>query len=148
MPATLALVDTSHTHWCQTCERVCEGPECTRAGHDTRRIGRRVAIDCCVLDRRHAIDPTKVGFMNNVGHALGRTASQQERHTAEQIAAMRTRDIQTRRALRMAGQDTAGTRVGAIPSALLFSLKRQYGQDYLQKAKELMKREGLWWGEN
>lgn len=148
MPATLALVDASHTFWCQTCERVREGGDCVRAGHDARRIGRRVAIDCCVLDRKHAIDPTKVGYMNNVGHAMGRSVAQQERHTADKIAAMRKHDIQVRRALRMAGQDTAGTRVGAIPSALLFSLKRQYGNDYLQKAKELMKREGLWWGEN
>lgn len=137
--------------WCGTCADVRQGTDaasCGAHGHDLRKIGVECSVLVCVTDRRHQLDVQKYGFQNNVGHAHGRSIAEQERHTRAQIEDMRKQAAERKRQRRI----SVGTRdnpyvSGAIPSALLFSLRKQYGHDYLQHAKELMKRENLWFGE-
>lgn len=136
--------------WCSPCHKAVSGPSaaaCQGHSHALRLIGAVEHVDVVVADRRHTLDPSKVGFYNMVGHSQGRSVAQQEAHTRSRIEQMRQADIKAQREnkISLKGRDNP-QRVGAIPSALLFSLKRQYGQDYLQKAKELMQREGLYWG--
>jgi len=134
--------------WCCLCHKAVSGPSAaTCHGHQLHPIGVVEHVDVVVADRRHTLDPGKFGYYNMVGHSQGRDVAQQEAHTRSRIEQMRQADIRAQREnkISLKGRDNP-QRVGAIPSALLFSLKRQYGQDYLQKAKELMQREGLYWG--
>lgn len=121
---------------------------CRKAEHRTNEVGARVAVSVVVLDRPLDVDVEKFGYLNMVGHAAGRDSVAQERHSRERIEQMRKDDMQRKRDRKItASVRDQPRRVGAIPSALLFALKRQYGNDYTQKAKELMKRENLWWGD-
>jgi len=138
--------------WCATCKTIIVGiasEACIAVGHRIRQVGVDANVDVVVTDRTLDLDTNKFGYLNMVGHAIGNPdAVDHERVTRERIEQMRTADQATKREHRinLKARDNP-RRVGAIPSALLFSLKRQYGNDYVQKAKELMKRENLWWGD-
>ena len=138
--------------WCSTCRRTVSDTgtvECGVAGHRLHPIGVPCSVDICVMDRRHTMDMGRYGFNNMVGHAAGRNSVQQEAVTKQRIEQMRSADMQKRRDQHFSAKAKDNPkRVGAIPSALLFSLKKQYGSDYLQKAKEVMEREGCWWGQS
>lgn len=112
------------------------------------QIGFDESVAICVADRRLDLDTKKHGFLNMVGHAHGRSVAEQESHTRKQIEEMRKKAGAQKRERRINAKVRDNPYVsGAIPSALLFALRRQYGHDYLQKAKELMQRENLWFGE-
>lgn len=120
---------------------------CRSVGHPLNAVGTEVSVQVVVTDRRHDLDVNKFGYMNQVGEAAGRDSKQHELHTRAKIEAMRKEDAGSRRERRINTKMRDNPRrVGAIPMAQLFALKRQYGQSYLQKAEELMRREGCWWG--
>ena len=114
--------------------------------HPVRRLGSSASVDICVTDRRHDLVAGDHGYYNMIGHSAGRSVREQEAHTARRIAEMRKTDAQKRRQRGRNERDNP-RRQGAIPSALLFSYKRKYGNDYLQHVEAFMKREGLWWGD-
>lgn len=83
-----------------------------------------------------------------VGHSAGRGVRSHERYTRKRINEMRLQDVRNRRERRINPKLRDNPeRTGAIPSALLFSYMRKYGDDYLQHVQEFMRREGLYWGE-
>lgn len=137
--------------WCSTCAERRVGSmadACHAVDHKMTLIGFDETVAVCVTDRRLDLDAKKHGFLNMVGHANGRSVAEQEAYTRQQIEDLRKRAAQQKRERRINAKVRDNPYVsGAIPSALLFSLRRQYGHDYLQKAKELMKRENLWFGE-
>lgn len=121
---------------------------CRAVGHRLNAVGIDAAVEVVVASRRLDMDPERFGYYNMVGHAEGRDAFDQEAVTRARIEEMRKQDQATKREHRINSKLRDNPRrVGAIPSALLFSLKRQYGSDYLQKAEELMRSQGCWWGD-
>jgi len=134
--------------WCSTC--ACMAPTidaCSSVGHRLNAVGTEVTVEVVVTDRRHDLDVNKFGYMNQIGEMSGRDSKSHELHTRARIEQMRKEDGATKRERRINTKMRDNPRrVGAIPMAQLFALKRQYGQDYMQKAEELMRREGCWWG--
>ena len=61
------------------------------------------------------------------------------------LEAMKQRGIQQKRSL--GRRDDTFQIAGAIPSARLFGLKRQYGDSFTQRPKDVLKAEGLYWGD-
>jgi hypothetical protein len=138
--------------WCKVCRQVQNqqlAEVCEAVGHSLRRVGAETRVEIVVTDRRLELDVNKVGYDNYVGRANGLSSVEHERVTRQRIEEMRKEDQAAKRERRINGKFRDNPhRVGAIPSALLFSLKRQYGNDFVQKAREVMKRENLYWGDN
>jgi hypothetical protein len=98
-----------------------------------------------VIDRQLQFDASQYGYSNNVGKQHGRSPAEQEAHTRREIEAMKKRGMQQKRDL---GRKLDGTRVvGAMPSALLFGMKRQFGDSVIKNPKELAEAHGMWWGD-
>jgi len=117
-------------------------------GHRLVPIGATMHVEVVVTDRPLDLDVARYGFHNNVGIASGRTAAQQEAYTKRRIMQMQKTAMQQKRQRRVSLQSSEHTQVaGALPSAKFFALRRQYGSSFAEKAKEVMAREGTWWGD-
>ncbi len=128
-------------HWCQRCDSVLRAP-CSQ--HESRAIGHDLDVEVVVMDRSYGFDVQKHGFRNNSSAAVatGRTPRQHEAATRATIDEMRKSALQARREKR----DGEARVVGAVPAAMLFGMKRQYGDSVLQDPRHTLKELGLWWG--
>lgn len=120
--------------WCSACGRV--GPAACGEHRQGLVVGQDCDIEVVVLDRRYDLDLQRYGFHDNVGTNAELTRKEINRRRVEAMAAKREHR-----------ETMAGQVVGAIPSALFFSYKKQYGDSIIRDPRSLLKPEGLWFGD-
>lgn len=130
--------------WCSQCGEVS-----TRTcGHPgTRQVGYASTVTVVVLDRRLELDVGRFGYRGNPTSTLA--PADQERAVRARIEEMRrqTREKSRSRHVGRKREDDIVVE-GAIPTALLFGLKRQYGNSILRNPTELLRSQGLLFRDN
>lgn len=95
------------------------------------------------------LDVEKFGYSNNVGRMHGRSPAEQEQASRRHIEEMRQKARESARSRHTQKKSETDVVVeGAIPLALLYGLKRQYGNSILRDPVNLLRSQGLLFRDN